>query len=114
MNGELPYNGAVVGSFSSRRGRFAPRTFAERAVPSYNDTALQTIGIGGALFFGIGLLLAAIMSWSILRSIAGEEYIEFRYHSKLDRTFRTVLALGGLEFDAESGPNVYRYRVLLR
>ncbi len=80
----------------------------------YSDTALQAIGIVGALLFGIGLLLAAIMSWSILRSIAGEEYIDFRYPSRLDRTFRTVLALGGLEFDGESRMNVYRYRVLLR
>ncbi len=80
----------------------------------YSDTALQTIGICGALLSGIGLLLAAIMGWSILRSSATEECIEFRYPSRLDRTFRSVLALGGLVFDAESGPNVYRYRVLLR
>ena len=91
-------------------------TFASalKIATSYSDTAVQTFGIGGALLFGIGVLIAAIMSWSILRSIAGEEYIEFRYPSRLDRTFRTVLAMGGLEFDAESGPNVYRYRVLLR
>jgi hypothetical protein len=80
----------------------------------YSDTALQTIGIGGALLFGIGLLLATIMGWSISRSIADDEYIKFRYPSRLDRTFRMVLALGGLEFDAESRMNVYRYRVLLR
>ena len=87
---------------------------AVKVATGYSDPALQTIGIGGALLSGIGLLLAAIMGWSISRSIAREEYIEFRYPARLDRTFRTVLALGGLEFDAESEPNVYRYRVLLR
>lgn len=80
----------------------------------YSDPALQIIGIGSALIFGIGLVLAGLIGLSISRSIARDESFEFRYPSRLDRTFRSVLALGGLEFDAESGPNVYRYRVLLR
>lgn len=91
-------------------------TFAAalKIATGYSDIAVQTIGIGGALLCGTGLILATIMGWSIFRSIAGEEYIEFRYPSRLDRTFRTVLALGGLEFDAESKPIVYRYGVRLR
>jgi len=87
---------------------------AMKVATGYSDPALQTFGIGSAFIFGIGLVLAGMIGWSTFRSIAREESIEFRYHSKLDRIFRSVLALGGLGFEAESEPNVYRYRVLFR
>jgi len=91
-------------------------TFAAalKIATGYSDIAVQTIGIGGALLCGTGLILAGMIGWSTHRSIAREESLEFRYHSKLDRIFRSVLALGGLEFESESVPNAYRYRVLFR
>jgi len=87
---------------------------AMKVATGYSDPALQTIAIGSAIIFGIGLVLAAMIGWSTFRSIAREESLEFRYHSKLDRIFRSVLALGGLEFESESYASVYRYRVLFR
>jgi hypothetical protein len=87
---------------------------AMKVATGYSDHAVKPFGIGSAFIFGIGLVLAAMIGWSTFRSIAREESLEFRYHSKLDRTFRSVLALGALEFDIESAPNVYRYRVLFR
>ena len=91
-------------------------TFASalKIATGYSDPALKTFGIGSAFIFGIGLVLAGMIGWSTFRSITREESLEFRYHSKLDRIFRSVLALGGLEFESESEASVYRYRVLLR
>jgi len=85
-----------------------------KVATGYSDIAVQTIGIGGALLCGSGLILAGMIGWSTYRSIAREESLEFRYHSKHNRIFRSVLALGGLEFESESEASVHRYRVLFR
>jgi len=87
---------------------------AMKVATGYSDIAVQTIGIGGALLCGSGLILAGMIGWSTYRSIAREESLEFRYHSKHNRIFRSVLALGGLEFESESEASVHRYRVLFR
>lgn|GEM_PF-2860553 len=85
-----------------------------KVATDFSDPALQTFGIGSAFIFGIGLVLAGMIGWSTFRSIAREESLEFRYDSKLDRILRSVLGLGGLEFESESDASVYRYRVLFR
>jgi hypothetical protein len=104
LRSAIAVNVMFLGSFAA----------AMKVATGYSDPALQAIQIGSALIFGIGLVLAGLIGLSISRSIARDGSLEFRYLSKLDRIFRSVLALGGLEFETESEPNVYRYRVLFR